>query len=82
MSNASSARSGESVWTTLWLASAQREVDIAQPGAADRERTLFREAMARLPADHKFLSNFAHTTLGVAEAMLDGEVEYHRGNYE
>jgi len=38
--------------------------------------------MARLPADHKFLSNFAHTTLGVAEAMLDGEVEYHRGNYE
>jgi len=50
--------------------------------AADRERTLFHQAVARLPADHKFLSNFAHATLGVAEAMLDGEVEYHRGNYD
>jgi tetratricopeptide (TPR) repeat protein len=50
--------------------------------AADRERTLFHQAVARLPVDHKFLSNFAHATLGVAEAMLDGELEYHRGNYD
>ena len=50
--------------------------------AADRERALFREAVARMPADRRFLSNFARATLGVGEAMLDGEVEYHRGNYE
>ena len=55
---------------------------LKDPDAADRERKLFHEAMARLPADHKFLSNMAHATLGVAEAMLDGEVEYHRGNYD
>ena len=50
--------------------------------AADRERTLFRDAVARLPADRRFLSNPAHNTLAVGEAMLDGEVEYHRGNHE
>jgi hypothetical protein len=55
---------------------------LKDPAAADRERTLFHQAMARIPADQKFLSNFAHATLGVGEAMLDGEVEYHRGNYE
>ena len=36
----------------------------------------------RLPADHRFLSNLARDTLAVAEAMLDGEVEYHRGNHD
>jgi hypothetical protein len=55
---------------------------LKDPVAADRERTLFREAVARVPADRKFLSNLARTTLGVGEAMLDGEVEYHTGNYE
>jgi hypothetical protein len=53
---------------------------LKEPAAADRERALFHEAVARIPADLKFLSNFARTTLGVGEAMLDGEVEYHRGN--
>jgi tetratricopeptide (TPR) repeat protein len=55
---------------------------LKDPAAADRERALFRDAVARLPVDLKFLSNLARTTLGVAEAMLDGEVEYHRGNHE
>ena len=55
---------------------------LQDPAAADRERTLFRDAVARLPADLKFLSNLARTTLAVAEAMLDGEVEYHRGNHD
>ena len=55
---------------------------LKEPAAADRERVLFREAVAHVPADRKFLSNLARTTLGVGEAMLDGEVEYHRGNYE
>jgi tetratricopeptide (TPR) repeat protein len=55
---------------------------LKDPVAADRERTLFCEAVARIPAEHKFLSNFAHATLSVAEAMLDGEVAYHKGDYE
>ncbi|WP_370461359.1 tetratricopeptide repeat protein [Reyranella sp. CPCC 100927] len=55
---------------------------LQDPEAADRERTLFRDAVARLPADLKFLSNLAQTTLAVAGAMLDGEVEYHRGNHD
>jgi tetratricopeptide (TPR) repeat protein len=50
--------------------------------AADRERALFREAVARMPAERRFLSNPARNTLAVGEAMLDGEVEYHRGNYD
>jgi hypothetical protein len=55
---------------------------LKDPAAADRERALFRDDVVRIPADLKFLSNLARTTLGVAEAMLDGEVEYHRNNHE
>ncbi len=55
---------------------------LEEPVAAERERTHFREAVARVPADRRFLNNFALDTLGVAEAMLDGEVEYHKGNHE
>jgi len=55
---------------------------LKDPAAADRERALFREAVARLPAEHRFLSNPARNTLAVGEAMLDGEAEYHRGNHE
>lgn len=55
---------------------------LKDPVAADRERVLFREAVARMPPEQKFLGNFARNTLAVGEAMLDGEVEYHRGNYE
>ena len=50
--------------------------------AADRERLLFQEAVTRLPADRRFLSNPARDTLAVGEAMLDGEVEYHAGHHE
>ena len=39
---------------------------LKDPVAADRERTLFRQAVARIPANYKFLSNVAHTTLAVA----------------
>ena len=48
---------------------------------ADMERRLFRASLERMPAGRRFLSNDAHAVLGVAEAMLDGEVEYHHGNH-
>ena len=49
---------------------------------AEEERRLFRLSKSRIPPSRRFLSNFALDTLAVGEAMLDGEVEYHRGNYE
>jgi len=55
---------------------------LKDPAAADRERALFHDAVARIPADLRFLSNFARTTLGVGEAMLNGEAEYPKGNHQ
>ena len=49
---------------------------------AEEERRLFRLSKSRIPPSRRFLSNFALDTLAVGEAMLDGEVEYHKGNYE
>jgi tetratricopeptide (TPR) repeat protein len=50
--------------------------------AAERERSLFFESLQRIPTGRRFLSNYAHATLGVGEKMLEGELEYHKGNYE
>ena len=49
--------------------------------AAEAERGRFHASLARMPPGRRFLSNPALATLGVGEAMLDGELEYHKGNY-
>jgi tetratricopeptide (TPR) repeat protein len=49
--------------------------------AAEAEQALFFESLHRIPASRRFLSNDAHATLGVGEKMLEGELEYHKGNY-
>ena len=49
---------------------------------ADEERRLFYLTKSRIPPSRRFLSNFALDTLAVGEAMLEGEVEYHKGNYQ
>lgn len=49
---------------------------------AEEERRLFRDSLERIPATHRYLSNFARNTLSVADAMLDGELAYHGGDYE
>lgn len=51
-------------------------------GAAEDQRALFGEAVARIPLDRKFFNNPAHTILAVGEAMLDGELAYHKGAHE
>jgi tetratricopeptide (TPR) repeat protein len=51
-------------------------------GAAEHERTLFHESLGRIPAWRKVFNNSAHSILAVGEKMMDGEFEYHRGNYE
>jgi hypothetical protein len=50
--------------------------------AAEGQRELFHTAVARIPDDRKFFNNAAIETLSVGEKMLDGELEYHRGNYD
>lgn len=49
---------------------------------ADKQRELFREAVKRVPESRLVFPNTASAVLAVASAMLDGEVEYRRGNYE
>lgn len=49
--------------------------------AADEQRAQFHDAWQRIPNDRKFFNNTARVTLGVGEKMLDGELEYHKGNY-
>ncbi|MDG1409350.1 MAG: hypothetical protein P8L46_11890 [Acidimicrobiales bacterium] len=50
--------------------------------AAERECEAFGVALARIPEERRFFNNSAHSILGVGEMMLNGEVEYHKGNYE
>jgi tetratricopeptide (TPR) repeat protein len=49
---------------------------------AEEERKLFHESLARIPSYRKVFNNSAHSILAVGEKMLDGELEYHKGNYE
>jgi tetratricopeptide (TPR) repeat protein len=49
---------------------------------ADQARRLFHESLKRIPPDRKVFNNTARSILAVGEKMLDGELEYHRGNHE
>ncbi|KAE8324320.1 hypothetical protein BDV39DRAFT_195206 [Aspergillus sergii] len=48
---------------------------------ADKERELYHAAAKRVPSTRKDFPNLISDVLKVATAMLDGEVEYRRGNY-
>jgi tetratricopeptide (TPR) repeat protein len=50
--------------------------------AADLERELFAEACERVPETRYLFNNSSRDILGVAEPMLDGEIEYRRGNHD
>ncbi|CAG9950705.1 unnamed protein product [Clonostachys rosea f. rosea IK726] len=49
---------------------------------ADKEHELFREASTLVPPTRLDFPNRITDILKVASAMLDGEIEYRRGNYE
>jgi tetratricopeptide (TPR) repeat protein len=49
---------------------------------AERERADFRDALARVPETRYFQNNPSRDILAVAAAMLDGELEYRKANYE
>ena len=50
--------------------------------AAEEERRQFYAAVQRIPDNRKFFNNKARASLGVGEAMLNGELEYHKGNFD
>ena len=49
---------------------------------ADRERGRFHETLGQIPQERRFFNNPAHRILAVGEKMLDGELEYHKGNHD
>jgi tetratricopeptide (TPR) repeat protein len=49
---------------------------------AERERDSFAGAVARVPESRYLFNNQSLDILAVAAAMLDGEIEYRKGNYE
>ncbi|MXM65401.1 hypothetical protein GR925_18590 [Streptomyces sp. HUCO-GS316] len=49
---------------------------------AENERLLFREAVGRVPETRMLFNNTCADILAVASAMLDGELEYRKGNYD
>ncbi|MDG2355061.1 MAG: tetratricopeptide repeat protein [Paracoccaceae bacterium] len=54
---------------------------LGQFTAANQERSLFYKTTSRVPPDRKYFNNSATQVLGVAEQMMEGEVEYHKGKY-
>ena len=49
---------------------------------AERERERFYKSVERIPPERRFFNNWARDILGVGAMMLEGEVEYHKGNYD
>lgn len=54
---------------------------LGQIAQAERERTRFYESLANIADERKFFNNRALATLEIAEHMLNGELEYHKGNH-
>ncbi|WP_328877340.1 tetratricopeptide repeat protein [Streptomyces sp. NBC_00299] len=48
---------------------------------AETERRLFREAVGRVPETRMLFNNTCADILAIASAMLDGELEYRKGNH-
>ncbi|WP_416968883.1 hypothetical protein [Streptomyces sp. 4F14] len=48
---------------------------------AEAERTLFRAAVARVPDSRTLFNNTCLDVLAIAAAMLDGELEYRKGDF-
>lgn len=49
---------------------------------AEAQRDVFHASLARIPEGRKFFNNPALDVLAIAEKMLDGELEYHKGNHD
>ena len=49
---------------------------------AEKTRTAFLEAKARVPESRRVHNNTVVDLLAIAEEMLNGELEYRRGNFD
>jgi hypothetical protein len=49
---------------------------------AETRQRQFREAVARIPPTRRFFNNRYVDILGIAAAMLSGEIEYRKGNHD
>ncbi|OLN97359.1 hypothetical protein CCHL11_01050 [Colletotrichum chlorophyti] len=49
---------------------------------AEQQRELFARALERVPASRSVFNNTCQEILAIAEAMLDGELAYRKGDYE
>ncbi|OKK03440.1 hypothetical protein AMK26_18210 [Streptomyces sp. CB03234] len=49
---------------------------------AETERELFREAVSRVPESRMLFNNTCVDILAIASEMLDGELEYRKGNHD
>jgi tetratricopeptide (TPR) repeat protein len=68
---------------TLHFARAIAFATLHQHEQADAEREKFKIAQANIPPEKYFFQgNPCENIFLVAEAMMNGEVEYHKGNYE
>ena len=68
---------------TLAMMHYARTVALANTGdiaGAEAERSLFQEARDRVPASRMLFNNTCRDILSVAEAMMEGELEYRKGN--
>ncbi|MEX3011800.1 tetratricopeptide repeat protein [Hoeflea sp. TYP-13] len=50
--------------------------------SAEREKALFLEAKAKVPDSRLLHNNTCQDLLAIAEEMLNGEIEYRKGNYD
>ncbi|MCB0072677.1 MAG: hypothetical protein KDE20_14505, partial [Caldilineaceae bacterium] len=68
---------------TMHYARAIAFATLGRHDEADAEREAFKVAQANIPPETIFFQgNPCENIFKVAEAMMNGEVEYHRGNYE
>ncbi|MFE9385939.1 tetratricopeptide repeat protein [Streptomyces sp. NPDC007025] len=69
------------VTTAMMLyAKAVAHAAVGQVGMAETQRGLFREGVERVPESRMLFNNTCQDILAVAAAMLEGEVEYRKGN--
>jgi tetratricopeptide (TPR) repeat protein len=55
---------------------------LGQVDAADKERAIFHKSLDRVPPSRVLFNNNCRDILDIADAMLDGEIEYRRGNID
>ena len=49
---------------------------------AEEQKALFQESLCRVPKSRRLHNNTCHDILAVASEMLNGELEYRKGNYD